>query len=214
MPYYKVSAAYCYFAQGRRVRCSLCGESFVYIFGGRNKEEAAGSFLAEDDEVVARRDDLHRRALKRIEDKKKLGMAPCPHCGRIQGWMKRWVIARRLVWLLGLLLLAVVVLVAFLAWQNRLLPGARAFWPYVLIAALTSLLAICVFPVRPRQTGSSSLPLSMTDSQFLGFRRQCEEANTVPYLVWFASGYGKPRPDDIVVSLCLLDTCDPPLVQE
>lgn len=202
------------FAQGRRIRCQHCDQTFHYLACGVKLINVAGLPLLSSDKAM--REALVDKAVSTVKimaKGRRLGEAACPHCGRFQNWMVRRVKLLRA----GVAALIGSFVGAFggcMVWMSgRSLDTGIAMLQMTVGATLGAFVAACVgwlLPARRRQERGADAQ-SATDEAFGRRLLEWDRAGADPWLSWFVSaGGGCPR-EGVIVSLGLVDTTGGPV---
>jgi hypothetical protein len=84
--YIKITIRY---AQARRIRCEHCNAPYSFVFGGtRSGFDSAGAMLADDNELRRAAFREAADAVDAVASGERAGRGRCPHCHRLQGWMR------------------------------------------------------------------------------------------------------------------------------
>jgi hypothetical protein len=217
--------------QGRRLVCDSCGQPFTYLVSEIRTHQVMGIPVLNSDDQM--RGNLNRTVsadLKATARRRRLGRAPCAHCGKYQRWMKVYP-----AWLdvLAVLLMFPVFVVVFLggamyghAHQVRHGSGTRAYFQsrpseeqvFVIAAgaaALSLLLPRWLYRSLDGRVSTNGRDTwrSMPDAALVSHVAESARGGQDPFLRW-AFTVGQEKPVGHPVSLGILDETGHPALPE
>jgi len=186
MPFiaYKTMTIKLSYAQGRRIACDNCQQSFVYIHGGTKRGGTIGlPVLSRDDKM---REEASRKvvhAISEIGAKTNVGKAICPHCKCYQKFMvnasrRRWGCGGLAV---GALLLLILCPILFSPFLDR----AKAVGAFLVVGLIGSL-AIAKCSISRGPYFKKEDDRSMTDAEFETFLAECDSNECDPFVLWWS----------------------------
>ena len=174
-------------AQVRQESCESCHQPFYFLAQGKHEGTATGVPLFSAD--ASMREDVAgqiQQAFEKVARQPECGLAPCPHCGKYQGWMAFKDGLKRFGWatLIGGILGAVI---------GMIFSSLFFFAGVMVVAWLIANHVRAKNSDQTQQIERLDVPYcaSMTESEFAAYLLDCDAADRDPTLLWYLAQGGE-----------------------